>query len=159
MTGKPADRKPHRPSPGPAPGKAAGSRSRALAGRLPVAAPPLSLSPLASALRVFDKAAAGLGLDIEARLKLLNMGRSKYFELRSADDPVLDVDRRDRIGYFLAIYELSGRLVGSPGAWLEAVNQAPLFAGRPPLERILGGRMEDLIATLAYLKGAYGGWA
>ena len=99
-----------------------------------------SESPLAAALRVFDKAADALELGIEARLRLLNLGRSKYFELRSEADPVLDVDRRDRLGYFLAIYELSGRLVGAPGTWLKAANRAPLFAGKPPLVRILGGR-------------------
>jgi hypothetical protein len=108
---------------------------------------------------VFDQAAATLGLQVGARLKLLNLGRSKYFELRSEPDPVLDVDRRDRLGYFLAIYELSGRLVGTPGDWLKAPNRAPLFAGKPPLERILNGRMEDLLATVIYLKGAFGGWA
>jgi hypothetical protein len=118
-----------------------------------------AVHPLAAALKVFDQAAARLGLDVPARLKILNLGRSKYFELRTRDDPDLDVDRRDRLGYFLAIYELSGRLVGSAEDWLKAPNHAPLFAGRPPLERILGGRMEDLLATLAYLKSAYGGWA
>ena len=79
--------------------------------------------------------------------------------MRSDPDPVLDVDRRDRLGYFLAIYELSGRLVGNPGDWLKAPNQAAVFQGGTPLGRIQGGRMEDLIATVTYLKGAYGGWA
>ena len=115
--------------------------------------------PLAVALSVFDRAAAGMGLTVEDRLKVLNIGRSKYYELRLQANPVLDVDRQDRLGYFLAIYELSGRLVGTPGAWLKAVNRAPLFAGKPPMERILRGRMEDLIATLTYLQGSYGGWA
>lgn len=72
---------------------------------------------------------------------------------------MLDVDRRDRLGYFLAIYELSGRLVGSAPGWLRAPNRAAIFGGRSPLERMLEGRMEDLLATLTYLKGAYGGWA
>jgi hypothetical protein len=59
----------------------------------------------------------------------------------------------------LAINELSGRLVGSAGEWLKAPNHAPLFEGKAPLERILRGRMEDLLATLTCLKGACGGWA
>jgi len=120
---------------------------------------PAAVNPLAAALQAFDQAAVNLGLDIDARLKLLNLGRSKYFELRSEAEPVLDVDRQDRLGYFLAIYELSGRLVGAPGDWLKAANRAPLFGGRPPLERLLKGHMEDLIATVSYLKGTYGGWA
>jgi hypothetical protein len=118
-----------------------------------------SLTPLAAALRVFDKAAKELGLNIQERLKILNTGRSLYFTLLKEADPVLDVDRRDRLGYFLGIYELCGRLVGSAPGWLRAPNSAAVFGGKPPLERILGGRMEDLLATLTYLKGAYGGWA
>jgi len=118
-----------------------------------------NLTPLASALSVFDKAAKELGLNTQERLRILNTGRSLYFTLLKEADPVLDVDRRDRLGYFLAIYELGGRLVGSAPGWLRAPNSAAVFGGRPPLARILGGRMEDLLATLTYLKGAYGGWA
>ena len=120
---------------------------------------PAEINPLAAALRAFDQAAGNLGLDIDTRLKLLNLGRSRYFELRSEKDPRLDVDRQDRLGYFLVIYELSGRLVGKAEDWLKAANRAPLFAGKPPLERLLHGHMEDLLATVAYLKGTYGGWA
>ena len=118
-----------------------------------------SPTPLAAALSVFDKAARELGLDTQERLKILNTGRSLYFTLLKEADPVLDVDRRDRLGYFLAIYELAGRLVGSAPGWLRAPNSSAVFGGRPPLARMLGGRMEDLLATLTYLKGAYGGWA
>ena len=118
-----------------------------------------TLTPLASALRVFDKAAKELGLNTQERLMILNIGRSLYFTLLKEPDPVLDVDRRDRLGYFLAIYELCGRLVGSASGWLRAPNGAAVFGGGTPLARILGGRMEDLLATLTYLKGAYGGWA
>ena len=125
----------------------------------PAGSRPAAIQPLAAALRAFDQAAVNLGLDIDARLKLLNLGRSKYFELRSEKEPRLDVDRQDRLGYFLVIYELSGRLVGAPEDWLKAVNRAPLFGGKPPLERLLHGHMEDLIATVSYLKGTYGGWA
>ena len=42
---------------------------------------------------------------------------------------------------------------------MKAPNSAPLFAGNPPLARMLGGRMADLIDTLTYLQGIYGGWA
>jgi hypothetical protein len=114
---------------------------------------------LAAALRLFDRAARELELHTDDRLKLLNMGRTKLFEALKDPGPRLDVDQTDRLGYFLAIYELGGRLVGSSSAWLKAPNSAPLFAGNPPIQRMLGGRMADLIDTLAYLKGVYGGWA
>lgn len=122
-------------------------------------APKPTASPLAAGLRVFDRVAKELDLQTDDRLKLLNVGRTKLFELLKAVDPRLDVDQQDRLGYFLAIYEYSGRLLGVPGAWLRAPNTAPLFAGKPPLEKMLAGRMENLIDTLTYLKGVYGGWA
>ena len=108
---------------------------------------------------IFDRAARDLSLHTDDRLKLLNMGRTRWFEALKDPDPHLDVDQTDRLGYFLAIYELGGRLVGSSSAWLKTPNSAPLFGGEPPLERMLGGRMADLIDTLTYLKGVYGGWA
>ena len=116
-------------------------------------------TPTAVALGIFDRAARDLALHTDDRLKLLNLGRTKLFEALKDPDPHLDVDQADRLGYFLAIYELSGRLVGSSSAWLKSPNSAPLFGGEPPLERMLGGRMADLIDTLTYLKGVYGGWA
>ena len=121
----------------------------------PSQAPPV----LAAALAVFDRVARELDLHTDERMRLLNMGRTKLFEALKEPEPRLDVDQADRLGYVLAIYELSGRLVGSSGAWLKAPNSAPLFAGKPPLARMLGGRMADLIDTLAYLQGVYGGWA
>ena len=39
-------------------------------------------------------------------------------------------------------------------AWLTRPNRAPAFAGRRPLDRMLDGRMEDLLDTLSYLKTA-----
>ena len=39
-------------------------------------------------------------------------------------------------------------------AWLTRANQAPAFLGRRPLDRMLDGRMEDLMETLSYLKTA-----
>ncbi len=148
-------------------GEAAGSESAVLECGSPSASgpertgvpPQLAASALAAALRVFDRAARELDLHTDDRLKLLNMGRTKLFEALKDPGPRLDVDQADRLGYFLAIYELGGRLVGSGGAWMKAPNSAPLFDGKPPLQRMLGGRMADLIDTLAYLKAVYGGWA
>ena len=137
----------------PAPGPGRNPKARGLP---PAAVAP---TPTAAALGIFDRAARDLTLHTDDRLKLLNLGRTKLFEALKDPDPHLDVDQADRLGYFLAIYELSGRLVGSSSAWLKAPNSAPLFGGEPPLERMLGGRMADLIDTLTYLKGVHGGWA
>lgn len=142
----------------PVPGKARNGKPSLAAPRLK---PKLAteLTPLGAALRTFHRLSESLGLVTEDKLKLLNLGRTKYFECLRQPDPNLGVDGQDRLGYFLVIVELAGDLVGDAGAWLRAANRAPMFAGKPPLDRLLQGRMEDLFATLNYLRGSYGGWA
>jgi len=54
----------------------------------------------------------------------------------------------------LGIYELAGSVFPDGVAWLTRPNRAPAFAGRRPLDRMLDGRMEDLLDTLSYLKTA-----
>jgi hypothetical protein len=58
------------------------------------------------------------------------------------------------MAYVLGIYELAGSVFPDGVAWMTRANQAPAFQGRRPLDRMLGGRMEDLMETLNYLKTA-----
>lgn len=65
----------------------------------------------------------------------------------------------DRVGNFLAIYELAGQLVGSSTDWLKAPNSGAPFGGKPPIVFILEDPGKHLPATLRHLRAAYGGWA
>ena len=121
--------------------------------------PKLQLSSQAAALRAFNRVTEALGIVTEDKLKLLNMRKTKYYDCLKVNNPVLGMDTKDRLGYFLVIVDLAGNLVGEAGDWLRSPNTAPLFRGKPPLDLLLAGRMEGMFTTLNYLKGAHGGWA
>ena len=114
------------------------------------------------ALRAFLAVAERLGLPVRERLLLLGIAKSTYTvwlkRLEEGELKGLDHDKVDRMAYVLGIYELAGRVFPDGVAWLTRANQAPVFNSRRPLDRMLGGRIEDLLATLAYLKTAAGGW-
>lgn len=117
------------------------------------------LTPLAAALRTFNRVTESLGMVTDQKLKIINLGKTKYFDSLKQPAPSLNLDSEDRLGYFLLIVELAGDLVGDTGDWLRSPNTAPIFGGKAPLDLLLAGRMEGMFTTLNYLKGSYGGWA
>ncbi len=110
-----------------------------------------------SALMAFDLLGEDLAITTEDRSKLLNLEKTKYCDYLRATNPNLDLDTRDRLGYFLVIVELAGNLVGDAGDWLRSPNTAPIFGGKAPLDLLLAGQMEGMTSTLNYLRA--GGWA
>ena len=121
------------------------------------AAVPVQQDPSALAFRTFLAVADRLGLAVKDRLALLGIAKSTYTVwLRRLERDLrdLDGDKLDRMACVLGIYELAGSVFPDGVAWLTRTNQAPVFGGRRPLDRMLGGRMEDLIDTLSYLKTA-----
>jgi hypothetical protein len=111
----------------------------------------------AVAFRTFLAVTERLGLPVKDRLALLGIAKSTYTVwLRRLERDLrdLDPDKLDRMAYVLGIYELAGIVFPDGVAWLSRANQAPVFQGRRPLDRMLDGRMEDLIETLSYLKTA-----
>jgi len=118
---------------------------------------PVGPDPSALAFRTFLAVAERLGLAVKDRLALLGIAKSTYTVwLRRLEQDLrdLDSDKLDRMAYVLGIYELAGNVFPDGVAWLTRANQAPVFGGRRPLDRMLDGRMEDLIETLSYLKTA-----
>ena len=117
---------------------------------------PMEADPSTLAFRTFLSVAERLGLQVKDRLALLGIAKSTYtvWLKRLEEGSLRDVDgaKLDRIAYVLGIYELAGGVFPDGVAWLTRANQAPVFAGRCPLDRMLDGRMEDLIETLNYLK-------
>jgi hypothetical protein len=117
----------------------------------------------AAAFRTFLSVVERLGLPVKDRLALLGIAKSTYTlwlkRLEEGDLRDLDGDKVDRMAYVLGIYELAGRVFPDGLAWLTRANRAPAFGGFRPLDRMLKGRIEDLLDTLGYLKTAAGGWA
>ncbi|MDR3672429.1 MAG: DUF2384 domain-containing protein [Holophaga sp.] len=112
----------------------------------------------ALAFRTFLAVAERLALPVKDRLALLGIAKSTYTvwlkRLEQKELRDLDGDKVDRMAYVLGIYEVAGNVFPDGVAWLTRANQAPAFQGRRPLDRMLDGRMEDLMETLSYLKTA-----
>jgi hypothetical protein len=119
---------------------------------------PLAADASTLAFRTFLAVAERLALPVKERLALLGIAKSTYtvWLKRLEQDDLRDVDgdKLDRMAYVLGIYELAGGVFPDGVAWLTRANQAPVFRGRRPLDRMLDGRMEDLMETLSYLKTA-----
>jgi hypothetical protein len=123
-----------------------------------IPAMPGAADPSALAFRTFLAVAERLALPVRERLALLGIAKSTYtvWLKRLEQDDLRDVDgdKLDRMAYVLGIYELAGSVFPDGVAWMTRANQAPAFHGRRPLDRMLDGRMEDLMETLNYLKTA-----
>jgi len=119
---------------------------------------PVETDPSALAFRTFLAVAERLALPVRERLALLGIAKSTYtvWLKRLEQDELRDVDgdKLDRMAYVLGIYELAGSVFPDGVAWMTRANRAPAFHGRRPLDRMLDGRMEDLMETLNYLKTA-----
>jgi hypothetical protein len=71
----------------------------------------------------------------------------------------LSHDTLDRISYLTGIYKALHILLPDDTAadsWIHRPNDAPLFAGQAPLERMLSGTMYDLHVVRAYLDAERG---
>ena len=119
---------------------------------------PMTSDASALAFRTFLAVAERLALPVRERLALLGIAKSTYtvWLKRQEQDDLRDVDgdKLDRMALVLGIYEMAGAVFPDGVAWLTRANRAPAFQGRRPLDRMLDGRMEDLLETLSYLKTA-----
>ncbi len=113
------------------------------------------------ALRTFFRIAKAWNLDAEQSRNLLGSpGRTTFFRWKRNQDVVLPKDALERISYVLGIYKALHILFPRPeqaDAWPYRPNSAPLFAGKPALERMLGGQVSDLFLVRQYLD-AQRGW-
>lgn len=115
------------------------------------------------ALRTFFQIAESWGLTEEDAQRTLGCPRTTYFRWKR--DPCaarLSHDTLERLSYIFGIYKNLQILLPSPDAadtWIKRPNTAPLFAGRPPLERLRAGQVADLFVVRQYLDAQRGGWA
>jgi len=126
---------------------------------------PEAQPPTLAAIRAFRRLAGLWQLDMADQLALLGLRETQkatyYRWLREAKAGTgslqLDRDQMARISHLLAIFEALGQLFQVPeqaDGWVRRPNNHPVFQGRPPLERLARGGMEDLIAVRAYVEGA-----
>lgn len=128
----------------------------------PGSARPTELERLAGpALRTFFRIAEAWQLSTdEARTLLGNPPRSTFFAWKKSGAAPLARDTLERISYVLGIYKALQILLPEPtaaDAWVRKPNTAPLFGGRPALERMLSGNVADLYVVRQYLDAWRGG--
>ena len=125
---------------------------------------PSSRDLSAAGLRAFFNIARDWDLSTDEQMVLLGApGRSTFFKWKSAPESAdLKRDTLERLSYLLGIYKALQVLLPAPSAadvWIKTPNDAPLYAGRSALERMLGGNVADLVAVRQYLDARRGGWA
>ena len=115
-----------------------------------------------AALRTFWRLADAWKLDVNEQTRLLGVGRTTLYQWKSGKVGPLDRHVLERLSYLFGIYAaLQILLPGTARAdeWVRRPNDAPLFAGRSALDRMLGGQVADLYVVRHYLDAQRGGKA
>lgn len=108
-------------------------------------------------VRTYFGIAAAWSLDRAQSMALLGMESVSMYSVwkRDPDRARLRPDQIERMGYVFDIYEALQVLLPrgvSADAWVHRPNTAPLFGGRPALERMTSGRVADLARVREYLE-------
>ena len=116
----------------------------------------------APALRTFFRIAEAWGLSPTEQIVLLgDPPRSTFYKWREGGATRLSRDALERISYVFGIYKALQILFPDPAradAWVRRPNDAPPFAGRSALDRMLSGNVSDLYVVRQYLDAQRGGW-
>lgn len=114
----------------------------------------------AAGLRAYPGIARVWGLKEQEAATLLGVPPSTYRRWkRHPERAALDVNHLERLSLVLGIYKNLRILLPNAEAadtWVRRENSNPQFGGRPPIERMLGGQVADLVAVRQYLDGARG---
>jgi len=115
-----------------------------------------------AALRGFFMVAEAWGLNTAEQLILLGgPSRSAFFAWKKAPAVALSKDTMERVSYLLGIWKALRILIPDDRqalAWVKKPNLNPLFDGKPPLERMLQGRILDLADVRRMLDARRGVW-
>ena len=115
------------------------------------------------ALKAFFRLAERWKLDSDQQMTLLGVcARSTFFKWKKDMDGHLSFDTLERISYLLGIFKALHILLPNDDAadtWIRRENSAPLFGGKPALDRMMSGHVSDLFVVRQYLDAQRGGWA
>ena len=115
------------------------------------------------ALRTFFRIAEAWRFGLDEALRLLgDPPRSTFFLWKRTGEGRLSRDTLERVSYVLGIYKALQLLLPqqeAADAWIRRPNSAPLFGGKPALERMLSGNVADLYVVRQYLDAQRGGWS
>ena len=140
--------------PGTSPPRAA----RAAPNEVDVASPAAG----AAALRTFFRIAGSWNIGPGVQMALLGLrSRATFNRWKQGEGVALSPDTVERLSYVFGIYKALQVLLPDPKAadgWIHKPNDAPLFGGRPALERLAAGKVADLYQVRQYLDAQRGGW-
>lgn len=110
------------------------------------------------ALRTFFRIADAWGLREAEQMKLLGLdSRSTFQTWKRGAVAVIPKDALERISYVMGIYKgLKLLLPRTADQWVRAPNDAPLFAGRPAIDRMTSGNVADLYVVRQYIDAQRG---
>ena len=110
------------------------------------------------ALRTFFNIADAWDLKEHEQMRLLGLdSRSTFHSWKRGSVASIPKDAMERISYVLGIYKaLQILLPNSADQWVRKPNEAPLFGGRPALDRMASGNVADLFVVRQYLDGQRG---
>lgn len=110
------------------------------------------------ALRTFFRIADAWGLKEAEQMKLLGLdNRSTFQTWKRGAVAAIPKDALERISYVMGIYKgLKILLPRTADEWVRKPNDAPLFAGRPAIERMASGNVADLYVVRQYIDAQRG---
>jgi len=110
------------------------------------------------ALRTFFRIADAWGLKEAEQMKLLGLeSRSTFQTWKRSAVAAIPRDALERISYIMGIYKgLQILLPRTANEWIRKPNDAPLFAGRPAIERMTSGNVADLYVVRQYIDAQRG---
>ena len=103
--------------------------------------------------RTFFRIADAWGLKEAEQMKLLGLdSRSTFQTWKRGAVGAIPKDALERISYVMGIYKgLKMLLPRTADEWVRKPNEAPLFAGRPAIERMASGNVADLYVVRQYI--------
>jgi hypothetical protein len=109
-------------------------------------------------LRSFFRLAEAWSLGADEQRRLLGEpAKTTYYRWRQGEVGTVTIDLMERLSHLFAIYgALHGLYLEHERAdtWVGRPNDAPLFGGKRPLDRLLVGRSSDLYEVRRYLESA-----
>ena len=98
-------------------------------------------------------------LSTEQERILLGISKATFYRWKQHLDGSLTPDTLERISYVLGIYKALRILLANENVanqWIHKPNNAPLFGGKPALEKLMQGRVIDLADVRRYLDAERG---
>lgn len=110
------------------------------------------------ALRTFFRIADAWGLREAEQMKLLGLeSRSTFQTWKRGAVAAIPRDALERISYVMGIYKgLKLLLPATADEWVRKPNTAPMFGGRPAIERMTSGNVADLFVVRQYIDAQRG---